>query len=155
MGGGGLRRPGKSGGRRGEDRRTPKPRGTPPGGGVQALETGGEEGRQRGGRGPGGDAAARHKPGRGRRRWRLYLRARPAREIGLPRPRPGAPRAPLARPWPGCAAPTSAAVNIRRPTTHVRATARLRVRPGLALKGATALLVGPGAVPALDFPTAD
>lgn len=104
--------------------------------------------------GKGEDAAAQHKPGQGRRRRRrLYLRARSAREIGPPGPRPAAPRGPLARPRPRCAAQASAAVNISRPTAPVRATARMRVRPSLALKGATALLVGPGAVPADDFQT--
>lgn len=53
---------------------------------------------------------------------------------------PAAPRSPLARPPPGYAAPTSAAVNIHRPTARARTAARLRVRPGPALKGATAQL---------------
>lgn len=49
-GGEGSRRWGETRGvRRGEDRRTPERRGTPPGGGVQALGTGGGEGRQEGG----------------------------------------------------------------------------------------------------------
>ena len=68
---------------------------------------------------------------------RLYLPPQPNRTCSSSAaPLPGAPRPAACR----FAAPTSAAVNIRRPTAPARVTALMRVRRGPAPKGATAQL---------------
>lgn len=97
----------------------------------------GMERRQEGRRGR-GDAPPPYprRPGR-EPLQRLYLPPQPNRTCSSSAaPLPGAPRPAACR----FAAPTSAAVNIRRPTAPARVTALMRVRRGPAPKGATAQL---------------